>query len=144
MEVTRLDESYYRLIKRLPLAPIGDHLQLKKAHAIVQELVLKGEERRSGESAYLAVLARLVADYESIEFAHLRGEMTQGEILQSLLESSGMSQNQLGKLLGISQARLSDVINGRRALSKEQIVKLCRRFKLSANLFLFASDQATA
>ena len=133
-----LDKSYFTQIHKLPLVPIRNRKHLKIANQAVRDLALKGSNRSPGETEYLTVLANLVSEFESREFAHLSKQMTQGEILEGLLESSGMSQNQLGKIVGMSQARLSDVITGRRELSKSQIANLCRHFNMTADLFLLA------
>jgi antitoxin component HigA of HigAB toxin-antitoxin module len=140
MEMIDLDKTYFSQIQRLPLVPIRNRKHLKVANKVVRDLALKGDARAHGESEYLTVLSQLVSEYESREFVHLRKQMTQGEILDSLLESSGMSQNQFGKIVGMPQARLSDVITGKRKLSKDQIARLCQHFNLSADLFLFAPN----
>ena len=133
------DKKYRTLINRLPLVPVRDSTHLQQANALIHELALKGVSRTSGETDYFLVLSKLVSEYEERTFAYLHTDMSQSEILESLLESSGMTQLDLGNLLSISQARISDVVNGKRELSKEQISKICRHFHLSSDLFLFAS-----
>ena len=131
-------KSYMQEVRHLPLMPIRDRKHLREANGIIAKLAALGDKRTDGQTEYLKVLMGLVADYESQEFAHLRAQMTQGEIVKSLLETSGLSQNALAKIAEIPQPRISDIIQGNRALSKDQTVKLCAYFNLSADLLLFA------
>lgn len=130
-----LGKDYHALINHLPLIPIRDRKHLRQATGVIQELALKGKARTPGETDYFRVLSKLVSEFEAREFAYLHAKMSHAEILASLLENSGINQIQLAEIIGISQARISDVINGKRELSKDQIARLCRHFRLSADLF---------
>jgi antitoxin component HigA of HigAB toxin-antitoxin module len=136
------EKTYMALVERFPLVQIRDRKHLRAANELSAGLVLKGNTRSKGETEYLKVLSDLIHAYESRTFAHLRIRMSHGEILRSLLENSELTQMQLAKMLGTSQARISDIISNRRQLSKAQIMQLCLRFKLSADLFFTVSAQA--
>jgi HTH-type transcriptional regulator/antitoxin HigA len=58
-------------------------------------------------------------------------------MLKYLMQESGMTQGDLGRLLG-NRALASLVLNGRRQLSKSHIRKLAGHFKVSPSLFLQA------
>ena len=59
-----------------------------------------------------------------------------GEVLASeFLEPLGISQNALAKALGIPQNRLSDIINGKRGVSADTDLRLCRYFGLTDGYF---------
>ena len=59
-----------------------------------------------------------------------------GEVLASeFLEPLKISQNALAKALGIPQNRLSDIINGKRGISADTDLRLCKYFGLSEGYF---------
>jgi len=61
---------------------------------------------------------------------------TIGEVLASeFLEPLNISQNALAKALGIPQNRLSDIINGKRGVSADTDLRLCKYFGLTDGYF---------
>ena len=59
-----------------------------------------------------------------------------GEVLAlEFLEPLKISQNALAKALGIPQNRLSDIINGKRGISADTDLRLCRYFGLTDGYF---------
>ena len=61
---------------------------------------------------------------------------TVGEVLASeFLEPFNLSQNALAKALGIPQNRLSDIINGKRGISADTDLRLCKYFGLTDGYF---------
>jgi addiction module HigA family antidote len=59
-----------------------------------------------------------------------------GEVLASeFLEPFNISQNALAKVLGIPQNRLSDIINGKRGISADTDLRLCKYFGLTDGYF---------
>lgn len=57
-------------------------------------------------------------------------------ILHDYLEPLGMSQYALAKALDITQARLGEVVRGRRAISPDTALRLARYFGTSAEFWL--------
>ena len=61
---------------------------------------------------------------------------TIGEVLYSeFLEPMNISQNSLAKSLGIPQNRLSDIINGKRGITADTDLRLCKFFGLTDGYF---------
>jgi addiction module HigA family antidote len=61
---------------------------------------------------------------------------TVGEVLATeFLEPMNISQNALAKALGIPQNRLSDIINGKRGISADTDLRLCKYFGLTDGYF---------
>lgn len=59
-----------------------------------------------------------------------------GEVLVTeFLEPLNISQNALAKALGIPQNRLSDIINGKRGISADTDLRLCKYFGLTEGFF---------
>ena len=62
--------------------------------------------------------------------------MTSLEALKYLLEQSGVSQSELARQCGARQSHISEFLAGSRDLSKENIVRIAKFFKVSPELFL--------
>jgi addiction module HigA family antidote len=61
---------------------------------------------------------------------------TIGEVLDiEFLKPLNISQNALAKALGIPQNRISDIINGKRGVSADTDLRLCRFFGLTDGYF---------
>ena len=61
---------------------------------------------------------------------------TIGEVLATeFLAPMNISQNALAKALGIPQNRLSDIINGKRGISADTDLRLCKYFGLTDGYF---------
>ena len=57
------------------------------------------------------------------------------EMLAYLMESSGRAAKDLVPLFG-TRGRVSEILNGKRSISKEQAKKLASLFKVSVDLFI--------
>ena len=102
---------------------------------MVDSLAIRGEDGLDqDELDYLDVLTNLVEAYDE-QHCPVVEEGTPLDRLKSLLEHSGMSTADLGRLLG-SSGLASQLVLGRRQLSKAHIRILSRHFKLDANYFL--------
>lgn len=88
-----------------------------------------------GEQDYLDTLTMLVESYDRDHFEIDPKQCDPVTMLKYLMEESGMTQADLGRLLG-NRALASVALNGRRQLSKSHIRKLANHFKLSPALFL--------
>ena len=61
---------------------------------------------------------------------------TVGEVLATeFLEPMNISQSSLARSLGIPQNRLSDIINGKRGVSADTDLRLCKYFGLTDGYF---------
>ena len=61
---------------------------------------------------------------------------TIGEVLAlEFLEPMNLSQNALAKALGIPQNRISDIITGKRGVSADTDLRLCKYFGLTDGFF---------
>lgn len=58
------------------------------------------------------------------------------EILQHIMESSGLRQADLAVIMKSSSGVVSEVVNGKRAISKAQAKALGDYFKVSPSLFI--------
>lgn len=56
--------------------------------------------------------------------------------LKTLMETNNISQVELSRLLGVSRAAASQIVNGKRGISKATALKLAKRFALPVSAFL--------
>lgn len=65
--------------------------------------------------------------------------VTPGELLlEEFLKPMGLSQYRLAKELGVSQRRIGQIVAGRRAITADTDLRLCRFFGLSDGYWLRA------
>lgn len=65
--------------------------------------------------------------------------VTPGELLlEEFLKPMGLSQYRLAKEIGVPAQRISEIVHGRRAISADTDLRLCRFFGLSEGYWLRA------
>lgn len=64
-----------------------------------------------------------------------------GMMIKPELEERGISQKEFAKMLGIQPSHLSEVLNGKRALTTELAVKIEKAIGLPAKILLSAQTQ---
>ena len=121
-------------MKRFPLRPLRSDADLKQAGRLLDKLVGR-PDLTSGERAYMEGLARFIRDYEAENIRHRLKTLTPIQLLKHLLKENKMSRSNLSYIVG-SRDLASEVLNGKRGLSKALIAKLSRRFGTSPLLFL--------
>jgi HTH-type transcriptional regulator / antitoxin HigA len=126
-------QKYRRLLsKTLPMV-IKTEAENERAISLVGELLAKGDKLSSEENVLLELLGKLIADFEA-EFYQPR-EATPQEVLLELMNARGLKQTDLADVLG-SKSRVSEVLSGKREISKAQIKSLSQFFNVSAELFV--------
>jgi HTH-type transcriptional regulator/antitoxin HigA len=125
--------KYGRLLARVRPAVIRTEEENDRMLALVEQLMAKGNSLTPEEGELLRLRGRLIADFEA-EFYHL-GDAEPHEVLQELMAARGLKQGDLAPLLG-SKGRVSEVINGKRGISKVQAKALADFFHVSAELFI--------
>ena len=101
--------------------------------AVVERLMKKGEDLSLEEEKLLKLLTRLVQDFE--ERLYKPGEATPLEVLRHLMDARGVKQSQLWHVFG-SKGIASEVLNGKRGISKTHARALANYFHVSADLFV--------
>lgn len=88
------------------------------------------------EAEYLEVLLDEVGKYESKHHALEFADLLPHELLQSFMKDHGLKQVEMQEVLGVSSGVMSELVSGKRELTKEHCVKLGQHFKVSPALFL--------
>jgi HTH-type transcriptional regulator/antitoxin HigA len=126
--------KYGRLLLEALPRPIETEEENERALAIVNELMSKGEDKLTPEEqALLKLLVRLIEDFE--EKAYPIPEAPGWRVLRTLMENRGVRQADLLHIFG-SRGIASEVVNGKRAISKAQAKALGEFFKVSPELFI--------
>ena len=127
------DKNIYRnlLTEVIPVA-IKTEEEYERVLKIAEELTFK-KNRTIEEKALHKLLVILVEAYETENYPIQ--ESTPHEILQHIMESSGTRQIDLVGIIG-SNGVVSEIVNGKRGISKAQAKALSEYFKVSSSLFI--------
>ena len=127
-------KTYRRLIGNFAPKVIETEAENEAALAIVERLMRKGDEGRSAEEqTALDLLASLIEQFENRTYSPAPGDPLGA--LKFLMESNGLKAGDLVELFG-SRGRISEVLAGKRAISREQAKRLGERFRVSAAVFI--------
>lgn len=129
-------KKYKALVERFPLIPIKNDEHLNAAHEMAQSLMLRSEALSEDESDYLEVLLNQIGNYEFKLHPLNVSDLAPHELLQSFMEEHKMKQVEVQKILGVSSGVISELVSGKRELTKKHCVKLGQYFKVSPALFL--------
>lgn len=113
---------------------------VKEHRAALDELMRLGRLMDAGAASRdqadtAEVLTLLVTDYERRRFGEISRRSTPLERLRYLVEESGLSASDLGRLLG-DRALGSRLLSGQRELSKAHIRRLAEHFRLEPGYFI--------
>jgi HTH-type transcriptional regulator/antitoxin HigA len=133
-------KGYLKLVRLFPLRPIRSETELDRATSVIHSL-LDRNQLSAAEQDYLDVLGDLVERYESKH--HAIGDVSDAEVLEHLLDARGATQAAVARATGIAESRLSEVLRGKRQLTRAQIIKLATYFHVGPAVFL-PSNGATA
>lgn len=124
-------------------------IKSKKMHRSYNEAIrILMREREAGSldaagreavSRYLSAVIPFVEQYEKREFPF--GSATPEEVLRFLMEEHDLSQYDLAKDLG-GQPVVSDILRGKRRLSREHIERLSKHFGVAPATFYPARAQS--
>ena len=141
MDVASVEEvvnTFLKAVKSIPLVG-GEHneTEYRKALALIEFLV----DRDELDNPLFELLARKINDYENHapEFAEFnrRLESTPPGVamLRTLMDQYGLKAADLANELG-SKSNISNILNGRRALTVKHIKALSERFNLPPEAFI--------
>ncbi|MGG6238930.1 helix-turn-helix domain-containing protein [Nodosilinea sp. AN01ver1] len=107
-----------------------------EALAALETLLDQGESLSIEESAIVTLLATLIEDYEEQQIDQIKLEaVTPHEVLRHLMEARDLRQADLVPMIG-SKGVVSEIINGKRTISKAQAKVLGAFFHVSPALFI--------
>jgi HTH-type transcriptional regulator / antitoxin HigA len=132
MTLTFNDVAYKDLIAEFSPKVIETEEEYNRALVMAERFTF-AKARTPEEVALYKLLVTLIEVYEAQHYP--MDESQPHEILQHVMESSGTRQADLVGVIG-SSGVVSEVINGKRSVSKAQAKALGEYFKVSPSLFI--------
>jgi HTH-type transcriptional regulator/antitoxin HigA len=130
----KIDASRYRkLVSEVAPMVIETEEQNERTLEVIEALLKKGEKRTPEEDAILNLLACLVEQFEARAYPIPADSPAQ--TIEFLLGQRGLKPIALQEVLG-SRGRVSEVLSGKRSVSKEQAKKLAEFFHVGVELFI--------
>jgi HTH-type transcriptional regulator/antitoxin HigA len=127
-------KKYTQLLSQTRPARITNDIEYGRLLAETERLMDKAEEELSPEeSTLLDLLVTLIDQYE--EQRYLIAPASPHEVLHHLMEARGLTHKDVWPLFG-SKGVASEVLNGKRAISKVQAKKLAEFFHVSPAVFI--------
>ncbi len=126
-----VSNDYIELLTSFPPRPITSEEELELTQNMIDQL-LDQEKLSQDEKDYLNVLGALVYEYEQQQepIPDIYGV----ELLKSLIEDNGLRQKDLVSIFK-TESIVSDILNGKRELTKRHIEELAQFFHVSPAVF---------
>jgi HTH-type transcriptional regulator/antitoxin HigA len=131
MTATALSPEYAIMNVNAPTVVRSDE-QNEHYIRLLWELEHKKKKLTSNEARLAELLTLLITDYEEKHY-QLRAA-TPLEIIEELMAANNLRQKDLVDVFG-TESVVSEVLNGKRELTKKHIRRLSERFKVSPALF---------
>jgi HTH-type transcriptional regulator/antitoxin HigA len=131
MTLTFDGATYSKLLAEIAPRAIETQEEYDRLLAVAERLTF-AKNLTPEERALYKLLVTLIEVYETENYPI---ESEPHEILQHVMESSGTRQADLVGIIG-SSGVVSEVVNGKRAISKAQAKALGDYFKISPSLFI--------
>ena len=127
-------KQYGRLLAKTLPSVIRSEDENSRILSIIEDLMAKGEKGLTPEEdTLLDLLVDLVHDFE--ESHYQLPQSSPHEMVAFLLAQRGLKASDLWDVLG-SKGRVSEILSGKRAISKEQAKKLAAFFHVGVALFI--------
>jgi HTH-type transcriptional regulator / antitoxin HigA len=127
-------KRYGRLLARAVPKVIKTEEEHERALAIVESLMEKGGGHMTPEEdALLELLADLICNFE--EKAYPIPKSDPHKMVAFLLEQRGLAPKDLWPVIG-SKSRVSEILAGKRSVTKEQAKRLAEFFHVGVELFI--------
>lgn len=132
----RLDSRRYgKLVAEAGATSIRTKEEYRRLLGEMNRLLDKGQGNLAPEEeALVGTLADLLETFERRTWP--RQAVGPAELLTFLMEENGLRQQDLCDLLYASRGAVSDVVHGRRAISREHAKRLGKHFRLDPRAFL--------
>ncbi|MFN2452954.1 MAG: type II toxin-antitoxin system HigA family antitoxin [Pyrinomonadaceae bacterium] len=129
-----INPARYRklLSKAMPVA-IETEAENDRLLAEVYKLMDKGEDLPPEEEMLLRLMVTLIEEFERKFYQP--GDATPLEVLHHLMAARDLKQSDLWEIFG-SKSTASQVLNGKRSISKENAKALAKFFGVSVELFI--------
>jgi len=132
MSALAVTPAYTALLVKLPPRVIRTDAQNEAYIAALYEMEQRQDEWTEAEVELADLLTLLIEDYEEKNYQLPKASPL--EVIAFLMEQHGLKQKDLVDVFG-TPSIVSEVMNGKRELNKEQIRRLSERFGVSPEMF---------
>lgn len=129
--------NYDALLLEMKPRPIRSQRTLERAYKLIDKL-MSTDHLSQAESDMLEMLSMLVEQFESRE--HPTPSLSPLEMLAHLIEAKGVKNADLARVASIPRSTLTDILAGRRGISKSNVTRLADYFGVSPDVFLEPSQ----
>ncbi len=127
------EAAYGRLLRKALPRPVRTEKDNERYLQVVEHLMDLGERIAPEQRELLDLLVVLIERFEAERYA--LSAALPAEVLRELMEARGMKLADLAALIG-SKGVASEILSGKRGLSKTNIKRLAEYFRVSPGLFL--------
>jgi HTH-type transcriptional regulator/antitoxin HigA len=132
-EAQTISQAWEALRDVVGVTSVQNERDYEQALAVMNILLEEiGDNKDHPLADFLGYLVEQVEAYENER--HPTPDEKPADVLRFLMEQHGLKQEDLADCA--PQSRISDILNGRRPVSKEIAKKLAKRFHVHADLFL--------
>ena len=132
MSALTASPAYTALLTKIPPRVIRSEEQNDQSIAALYELEQRQRRWSKAEAELADLLTLLIEDYEEKNYQLPKASPLQ--VIAFLMEQHGLKQKDLADVFG-TPSIVSEVLNGKRELNKQQIRRLSERFHVSPELF---------
>ena len=128
-------KRYGRLLAKTAPCVITTEKEHGRAIASVESLLERGERNMTPEEdALLDLLTNLIRDYEATAYP-ARTKSKPREMVAFFMEQRNLKPSDLWPVIG-SKSRVSEILAGKRSISKDQARRLAEYFQVRVDLFI--------
>lgn len=132
MSTLTISPEYEALLRKIPPKVIRTEKENEAYTEILYELDRRSSRLTVAEKELADLLTLLIQDFEEKRYRLPRGKPL--DVLRFLMEQHNLLQKDLADVFG-TPSIVSEVLNGKRELNKQQIARLSARFNVSPELF---------
>jgi len=132
MSAMTVSSAYTALLARVPPRVIRTEEQNEYFITALYELEKRSARWNKAEAEMADLLTLLIEDYEEKNYQLPKASPL--EVIAFLMDQHGLKQKDLVDVFGTASI-VSEVMNGKRELNKEQIRRLSERFGVSPEVF---------
>jgi len=124
---------YLELVQAFPLKHLRSDRELADAIKVINSLIIRSDLAR-GEQEYLDVLTDIVERYETENCP--MDPVSDAEMLRHLIDARGVTQAKLSADVEIPMSTISEVLHGKKKLTRRHIGILAGYFGVGPDVFL--------
>lgn len=132
MSTLTISPEYEALLRKIPPKVIRTEKENEAYTEILYELDQRSSRLTAAEKELADLLTLLIEDFEEKRYRLPKGKPL--DVLRFLMDQHNLLQKDLADVFG-TPSIVSEVLNGKRELNKEQIARLSARFHVSPELF---------